>query len=197
MELWVWSVMLLLLGLLIIAAEFFLPTSGVLGTMATLAIIGSLVCAFLYGRVVGMAMSVAVVVVVPLMFASAVRWWPHTPIGQQVLNTPPENPDDVLPVSDQRYELRSMVGMAAIAKTKMLPSGVVEVDGRVYDAVSDGLPVELGERVRIVGVDLNRLEVRPDPTAPIGGSPTVPSEDILSRPLDALGLESLDHATPT
>lgn len=197
MELWVWSVVLLLLGLLIIAAEFFLPTSGVLGTIATLAIMGALVCAFLYGRVVGMAMSVAVVVVVPLMFASAVRWWPHTPIGQQVLNTPPENPDDVLPMSDQRYELRSMVGMAAIAKTKMLPSGVVEVDGRPFDAVSDGLPVELGERVRIVGVDLNRLEVRPDPTAPIGGSPTVPSEDILSRPLDALGLESLDHTTPT
>lgn len=195
MELWVWSVVLLLLGLLVIAAEFFLPTSGILGTIATLAIMGALVCAFLAGRVVGIAMSVAVAVVVPLMFASAVRWWPHTPIGQQVLNTPPDNPDEVLPLSDLRYELRSMVGMAAVAKTKMLPSGVVEVDGRTYDAVSDGLPVEPGERLRIVGVDLNRLEVRPDPTAPIGGSPTVPSEDILSRPLDALGLESLDRTS--
>jgi membrane-bound serine protease (ClpP class) len=197
MDLWVWSVLLLLLGLAIIAAEFFLPTSGLLGTVATLAIVGSLVCAFLSSRTVGVAMSVVVLVVVPLMFASAVHWWPHTPIGQLVLNTPPDNPDEVLPQTDPRYELRSMIGMAAIAKTKMLPSGVIELDGRSYDAVSDGQPVESGERVRIVGVDMNRLEVRPDPTIVAEVAPPAPSEDILKRPLDALGLESLDHTEPS
>lgn len=87
--------------------------------------------------------------------------------------------------------------MTAVAKTKMLPSGVVEVDGQTYDAVSDGLPVEPGQTVRIVGVDLNRLEVRPEPTILAGGSPPANGEDILRRPLEALGLEPLDHSAPT
>lgn len=197
MELWVWSVLLLVVGLGFIAAEFFLPTSGLLGAVATLAIVGSLVCAFLSSRVTGATMTIVVLVVVPLLFASAVRWWPQTPIGQQVLNTPPDNPDEVLPENDPRYELRSMVGMVATAKTKMLLSGLVEVDGKTYDAVSDGQPVEPGERVRIIGVDLNRLEVRPEPIALAGGSPPATGEDILRRPLEALGLEPLDHTHPT
>ncbi|MEY4181281.1 MAG: hypothetical protein RLY70_4856 [Planctomycetota bacterium] len=197
MELWVWSVLLLLLGISVIAAEFFLPSSGLLATIAGLAIIGSLVCAFLSSRVTGVAMTAVVLVVVPLLFVSAVRWWPDTPIGQQVLNTPPDNPDEVLPENDPRYELRSMIGMAAMAKTKMLPSGVVEVDGRTYDAVSVGQPVEPGQRLRIVGVDLNRLEVRAEPTTQAGGSPPATGEDILTSSLEALGLEPLDHTNRT
>lgn len=197
MELWVWSVVLLVLGLVAIGAEFFLPTNGLLGAIATLAIVGSLICAFWASRTTGVVVTLVVIVVVPMLFASAVRWWPHTPIGQMVLNTPPDSPDEVLPANDPRYELRSMVGMTAVAKTKMLPSGVVEVEGKTYDAVSDGLPVEAGQTVRIVGVDLNRLEVRPDTTILARGSPPTTSEDILRRPLEALGLEPLDHSTPT
>jgi hypothetical protein len=39
--------------------------------------------------------------------------------------------------------------------------------------------------------------VRPEPIALGGGSPPATGEDILRRPLEALGLEPLDHTHPT
>ena len=56
---------------------------------------------------------------------------------------------------------------------------------------------EPGQRLRIVGVDLNRLEVRAEPTTQAGGSPPATGEDILTSSLEALGLEPLDHTNRT
>jgi membrane-bound ClpP family serine protease len=53
------------------------------------------------------------------------------------------------------------VGRSAKAKSKLLPSGVVIVDGRNIDAVSEGMPIEVGQEVRIVQVRGKQVVVRP------------------------------------
>jgi hypothetical protein len=42
----------------------------------------------------------------------------------------------------------------------MLPSGLIRIDGRSYDASSEGMPIEAGQRVKVVDVQTNRLVVR-------------------------------------
>lgn len=206
MEPWVWSIILFLLALAIIALELFIPSGGVLGVLATMAIVGSLVFAFMDGWGTGATMTIVVIVVVPLVLASALKWWPHTPIGQKILNTPPENADDVLPETDPRYELRELIGTLAIAKTKMLPSGIVMIGKRSYDAVGEGPAIEPGQTVRVIGVDMNRLEVRfvasdPAPAdsqaTPAVSADRATGDDILQRPLEAFGLEPLDDSKRT
>jgi hypothetical protein len=46
----------------------------------------------------------------------------------------------------------------------MLPSGLVVIDGKTYDAVSEGKPIEAHETVLVVAVSTQRLVVRADTT---------------------------------
>jgi hypothetical protein len=48
----------------------------------------------------------------------------------------------------------------------MLPSGLVLIDGKSYDAVSDGMAIEPGQAIIVVSVSTQRLVVRPDTTIP-------------------------------
>lgn len=203
MELWVWSIVLLAVGLGIVFLELFVPSGGILGVVAAGAIIGSLVVAFIAGFKFGVTMTIVTGVLVPLALMSALKWWPHTPIGQRILAAPPECQDDVLPDTDARYELRAMIGKQGVAKTKMMPSGIVVIDGRTFDAVGDGMAIEPGQAVKIVGVDMNRLEVRlveapahaatRSTTTSARRTTSQSSDDLLARPLEAFGLEPIDE----
>jgi hypothetical protein len=72
----------------------------------------------------------------------------------------------------------------------MLPSGAVEIDGQMIDAVTQGRPIEPGTYVVVAEVRANRVVVRP------AGKDQRPSHqnpnDVLSRPIDELGIESLE-----
>jgi hypothetical protein len=46
----------------------------------------------------------------------------------------------------------------------MVPSGSVLIDGKTYDAVSEGLPIEPNQPVIVVNVSTQRLIVRADNT---------------------------------
>ena len=69
----------------------------------------------------------------------------------------------------------------------MLPSGAVVIDGRTIDALSEGTPIEAGQRVRVIEVRGNRVVVRL-----AEGEQGPPSDDVLSQPIETLGLDSLE-----
>ena len=68
------------------------------------------------------------------------------------------------------------------AKCRMLPSGVVSVNGQTLDATSEGMVVEAGQTVRIIKIEANRLVVR----AVEGEIPTPKAENPLERPIDSI-----------
>jgi membrane-bound serine protease (ClpP class) len=73
-----------------------------------------------------------------------------------------------------------MLGHIGRAKSQMLPSGIVVVDDHNFDAVSEGLPIEEGQWIRVIEVRGNRLIVEgiPDPKTTASG------EDPLAQPVD-------------
>ena len=96
--------------------------------------------------------------------------------------------DELKPI-DLRREL---VGRVGVAKTKMLPSGSVLVDGHWLDAVAQGDAIEPGEPMVVVEVRGNRVVVRRGRSRggrAIGCDP----RDVLSKPLDELGFEGFDE----
>ncbi|MFM2093761.1 MAG: hypothetical protein RIS70_885, partial [Planctomycetota bacterium] len=158
---WIWSLILLGIGLLIIGIEMFVPSGGLLGILSGLCILGAIIVGFTASLKFGLLMLIMVSVLLPVVFVLAVRYWPSTPIGRLIMIRPPTS-DEVLPDAEARRNLQRLIGKWGIAKCQMLPGGVVTVEGRSYDAITDGTPVDPGQKVQVIAVRMNRLEVRLD-----------------------------------
>jgi membrane-bound ClpP family serine protease len=166
-------------GVALVVMEVFVPSGGILGFLAISAIIAGVVMGFMEGVGVGIAVLASAIFGLPAAVILALKWWPKTPIGRRVLLGSPRS---VLPDDPKRRGLKDLKGRIGRAKSKMLPSGVVVVDGRKVDAVSEGMPIERGQKVRVVQVRGNSLVVRPVPE----DTPDRPAEDPLSRPVDSV-----------
>ena len=182
----VWSILLMVVGCVVLALEVFIPSGGILSILSAAAFIGSIMIAFKTGPRTGFAFIATTVVVVPVVVALALKYWPKTPMGKAFIGELPTDVE-VLP-DDPRRELLGRVG---VVRSKMLPSGAVEIEGQIIDAVSRGQAIEPGQYVTVVEVRANRVVVRPARPNERPGT-KITTEDMLSRPIEELGLESLD-----
>ena len=190
-----WALLLLIVGLIVVVLELFLPSAGTLGVLAGVLIIAAIVVGFRDGLKTGALILTLTVIALPVLLGFMVKVWPHTPLGKRIL-LDEIKPEDVLPNSSH-YQKRndSLVGQLGIAKTKMLPSGIVVIEGEKYDAISEGFAVDAGDAVKVVKVREHRLYVQPYDGAVDAASAkdaAVRDGDILSRPIEDLGLEGLD-----
>jgi membrane-bound ClpP family serine protease len=170
----------------VLVLEVFIPSGGILAVLSTAAFVGSIFIAFQRGPVTGAAFVMTTVVLVPTVLVLAFKYWPTTRIGKAFLGELPTD-EEVLP-DDPRRELLGRVG---IARSKMLPSGAVEIDGQMVDAMTHGQAIEPGQCVVVIEVRANRMVVRPAKENERPGRPTSPT-DLLNRPIEELGIESLD-----
>jgi membrane-bound ClpP family serine protease len=194
MEPLVWAALLLLLGMVLVLMEVFVPTAGMLGFLSIAAILSGIGLAFYNGGLtVGFGFLIGTAVVLPIVLGLAFRWFPETPIGRRLLPSLPTS-EEVLPDNEERRVLRGLLGKVGHAKSPMLPSGTILVEGRVINAVSEGQAIEAGANVRVIEVRGSRVVVRP---LEEGESPTPvqpqQSDDLLSRPIESLGIDYSDE----
>lgn len=175
----IWIALLILVGLALACLEVFIPSGGVLGFLSVSSVLSAVVLGFLQGPGYGLATLSTAIVVIPAAVAMALKVLPHTPMGKRLLLQVPSG-EDVLPKA-RRRELQQLVGKVGQAKSPMLPSGAMVLEGRTINAQSDGLPIEAGQWVRVVDVRGNRVVVQPVEQAPATDRP-----DDLSRPIDTL-----------
>ncbi len=187
-----WAFILLGIAALLFLVDLFLPTAGIVSFLALIATIAAIVVAFTAGPRQGAMMIGVVVVVAPLLIAGAVKFWPHTPIGRLILIPSTDHPDDVLPELDE--SLSQLVGRVGKAKTKLLPSGAVVVDGKTYDALSVGKPIEAGQPVRVVRTQGRRVVVQAATEADLETHHHAPDSqgELLAKPIDEFGIDSLE-----
>jgi len=130
--------------------------------MCALSFLAAIVVGFMAGPGTGASILLAICVIVPAAAAAAVRWWPDTPIGKLMLIQRPRSSDEVLPETIAYRGLKELVGRRGRAKGLMVPSGSVLIDGKTYDAVSEGLPIEPNQAIVVVSISTQRLVVRAD-----------------------------------
>jgi membrane-bound ClpP family serine protease len=193
MEPLIWPLILLMLAIALIVLELFVPSGGLLSLLAGLAILASIIVAFSEASWVGVTILVIDVILIPVVIGAAIRWWPHTPIGRMVMITRPSSDSEVLP-NTREYRLReTMLGKQGVAVSSLLPSGDVRIEGRVYDAISAGMPIDAGQSVVVVDARTHRLVVRPQTGKQRQeGRPADAADDVLSTPIDSLGLDPFD-----
>ena len=193
LEPWVWAVILLAIGLALLLAEIMLPAGGAVGALALIAVASAVGIGFYhYGVLGGVSLFLASSLAIPIAVGFGLWALPRTPIGRRILLGDPTGPSDEVDLSPTEIRARhDLIGRVGVAKSLMLPSGAVEVDGRTYDANTDADAIEAGEPIRVVDVDTGRLVVRRYDAGEAddeGGAPADP----LSRSIEELGIEGVE-----
>jgi membrane-bound serine protease (ClpP class) len=143
-------------GLLLMVAEFFLPTGGIV-------LVGGLTCwavavgvVLMYGTateasvaVVGLALGVPI--------SGSVGVWAWQRMARRMGLQP--NIETALDPADGG-ELAALKGRYGVTATPMRPSGAVVIDGRRVDALTEGLMLDTGVGVKCVDVRAGRVIVR-------------------------------------
>jgi membrane-bound ClpP family serine protease len=193
MEPWIWAILLLALGIGLVVLEVFFPSAGILGFLATVTLIAAVVMGFYQSALAGALIFAAVVLGLPATLILAFRYWPKTAMGRRILLLAPKS-EDVLPDDPTKDLLKGYIGRRGKAKSKLLLSGVITIDGRTVDAVSESMPVEVGQTVQVVQVRGRRVVVRPVADDEL---PPSPPADPLQRAFDdPFELPRLDSDRP-
>lgn len=188
-----YAFILAFLYLVFLVLEFLLPSGGILGVCAAVCLISAIAIAFTHSTAAGVSLTLAGLAITPLMIAMLVRLWPRTFFGRRILNDPQVNRDREETLRASEAKERSLVGHVGVAATDMLPSGLIKIDGKRYDAVSTGVAIDRGTAVEVVQVMGRIIHVRPT-----GKTPEIPSEKnrepetpTLETPVESLGIDDM------
>ena len=129
-----WAIVLLVVGCGLLVLEVFIPSGGLLSFLAFVAVVASMIVAFNHNVTTGLSFTAIALLAVPVAIGLAFKLWPRTPMGKAILGELPSE-EETRP-DDPR---RSLVGRVGVAQSLMLPSGAVLIDGKLIDAVSQGI----------------------------------------------------------
>ncbi len=165
-----WEILLFIIGIgLIILELFVIPGFGIAGISGIILVIVGLILSLLenvnfnFERVDANAFGKALFTVSAGLFLGfVVVIYISAKIGSKgmfkkvALNATLDNESGYIGVS---MDEKNLVGKTGITKTILRPSGKVEVEGKVYDAVSEQTYIERGVKVRVVRYETGQIYV--------------------------------------
>jgi len=186
------ALFLFVAALVVFAIDLMIPTGGVLIAVTAMLGFGAVVFAFRHSPMSGMWMLIATLGSIPLMLATLLYIWPRTAFGRKMMTAPDRAgeygwSDASVGVDDPKR----WIGEFGVAETEFLPHGSVRIADRVFEAVSETGPIEIGQRVRVSRLDVGRLVVV---VVRDRGAEAPPMSDGtgLDRPISELNLDSLE-----
>ncbi|MBW8348158.1 nodulation protein NfeD [Bacillus sp. IITD106] len=150
------AIILFVLGILLIAAEFFLA-GGIAGLLGTVAVIGSIIMAggnvlhITISIVVALFLSILVIIIMLKVFGKRMN------IFKKLVLTDSTNTESGYVSNVNRLEL---IGREGVTVTPLRPSGTVKVDDERLDVVAEGSFIENHTKVKVVKVEGSRIVVR-------------------------------------
>lgn len=162
-----WEVMVFVLlaaGLLLIFAELFVPSGGIIAILCVACLAGSAYAAWKvwYGIHPGYwwGYVAAVTFLIPATLVGAFQLLTRTAMGDKVLLSAP-TAEEVTPYRAEEERLARLIGERGTALNLMTPGGLVSVNGERLHAISAGLMIESGTPIEIVSVRGTRVIVKP------------------------------------
>ncbi len=165
-----WEILLFVVGIGLIILELFaFPGFGVAGISGIILVIAGLILSlvgnvnFNFEPVDGYDFGIALLTVsVGLLLGFGLVVYLSSKIGTKgmfrkvALNTTLDNETGYIGVS---LEGKNLVGKSGVATTVLRPSGKVEVDGSVYDAISEQSFIEKGTPVKVTRYETGQIYV--------------------------------------
>jgi membrane-bound serine protease (ClpP class) len=150
--------LILVLAVVLIAAEDLLPTGGILGVLAVGCLLWFLYLGFSHSTYLGVRYVIAEAVAVPLFYFSSNFMIEKTGLKRLVSLQPPEI--DEIDITREGPDLGRLIGLRGRAVTTLRPSGMVDFEGRRIDGISEEGLIPSGAEVLAVQVRSGRLIVR-------------------------------------
>lgn len=134
-------------AVVLFALELVIPSHGVLGFLASIALLTGVGACFWVDRWLGLGLLVTTVALAPLAFAGAMKIWPKTPVGKKFILQPIDSPI---------ARPRVAVGQVGFAVSELRPSGMAEFDGHRVEVACEHGMLTPGTGIRIVSFENNR-----------------------------------------
>ena len=182
-------ILLLLAGFGLMIAELFLPSGGLIALMC----VGCFAASVYYAYqawwenypAYWWSYIASLIVLIPLGIAGGFQLLTRTSLGNNILLAAP-TAEEVTPYQSEEQFLSGFLGKSGTAISPLLPGGMVKVDGERLHAFTEGLVIEAGTPIVVVGVRGTRVLVEPQPATPDenGGDQTDPAwieDDLLAE----------------
>ena len=145
---------LLIAGLLLVGAEVFIP-GGILGVIGGAFLLGAILVGFsAFGPVTGSYVAIGIVVLVGLVIALWIKFFPSSPIGRRMTVS-----KDLRDSKGTETGLSDLIGQSGETLSRLRPSGFAMIGTRRVDVVTEGGMIARGERIRVIEVEGNRVVV--------------------------------------
>ncbi len=187
-----YSILALLVFYILLVGEFLLPTGGLLGVMAAASLIAAVTLAFNFSTIAGVAVSCFIAISSPFFILFLIRIWPNTPVGKRMLNLKiGQTTQPPVKTTNSGTPLDELIGQRGVAKTNLLPSGLVLIGEEKIDAVSTGMPIDAGRPILVVRIETGHIQVRElsDEEMIPDDAPVPTSATLLEDPLDSFDFE--------
>jgi len=171
----IWGAVLLAVCIILVFVELLVPSGGLIGLLAGIAAVGSVVAFWRYDTTTGFFVLIAYLVAGPVALYIGFKWWVNSPLGQMmILNASvtdegrPEvgnEAEDGLAGEVERREriaqLRELIGAEGRTVTALRPVGVVRIGGERIDALAETGVIASETDVIVTDVYDNQIKVRP------------------------------------
>jgi len=148
---------LLVLGLLLIFLELFVP-GGIIGFFGgTLMTVGIVMCFYYYNVSTGFSVLFGCCILVTVIVVLFFRILPHTAEGKWVIMS-----HTLVTAKGSHSDTvhhQALVGQEGITESKLRPAGIAIVSGERLDVMTEGDYLDENTRIRILRVDGNRIVV--------------------------------------
>ena len=136
---------LLIVGLLVLVAEAVLPSHGILGVMAGVALFGAIYYCFVAGPWLGITALAIFVVASPFVFMWMMEMWPRTPVGRRLVLTA------TVPQAPEPQQIK--VGAEGRAVSELRPIGEADFGQMRVEVISEYGIIVAGALVKVVALD--------------------------------------------
>lgn len=152
------AVGLYLLFVVLIIAEVFIPSGGLITVCAVACLIGGTYIFFTQSTVAGIAAIIFAILAIPAILRYVYRELPNTRFGKSVTLVPPERQKgDAVPDTP---EIKELFGAVGTVLTPLRPVGMCDFSGHRVECVAESGYVGKGKKVRVIDVESTQLTVR-------------------------------------
>jgi len=159
MDWWlVFAVFLYFISAVLIIAEVFVPSGGLISICSLACLLGGLMIFFKHSSTAGWVGIIVALVMIPVVLVMAYKIFPKTRFGKSVTLTPPERQKgDAIPDTP---ELQELLGSTGEVLTPLRPVGMCDISGQRIECVAEGGYVDTGSKVEVIHVEGTQLTVR-------------------------------------
>ena len=154
----VFAVLLYFASAVLLLAEVFVPSGGLIGICSLACLIGGLMIFFHSSTVAGGVGIVVALIMIPSVLTIGYKIFPKTRFGKSVTLTPPKRQQgDAIPDTDA---LKELLGVVGVVLTPLRPVGMCDFSGHRVECVAESDYVDKDRSVKVIHVEGTQLTVR-------------------------------------